>query len=222
MSKENKNEEITFEEITQKTEELKKGVEEEKERASLANFERTQKVIENANSVVGSSYMSKARWKMENRQPSTEKLKDKTTLVDMSNYVPPAVQYARMRLAGANQALDRNLTYNPELAYMLQNAIDNGIENFNLDQLSDFCLPYYKDPKDVALFCKEKLKTLTKKYKQYQDEVDRINKETENQKMKQQFLNDLTNEWRKNPDLFAEFSRVNNLDNIVNTKNKKE
>lgn len=220
MSKEEK--EITFEEIKDDSTELKKVMEKENIRKDFVNFERTQKVIENANSVVGSSYMSKARWKMENRKPSTEKLKDKTTLVDMSNYVPPAIQYARMRLAGATQSLERNLTYNPELAYMLKQAQENGITNFSIDQLSDFCLPYYKDPKDVALFCKDKLKTLSSKYKQYQDEVKRLNKETENMKIKQDFLNELTNEWRKNPDVFEEFSRLHNLDNIVSKKNKKE
>lgn len=102
------------------------------------NNEITFEKIECKDTVYRTNYMSKARWKIENRKPSTEKLKDKTTLVDMSNYVPPAIQYARMKLAGATQALERNLTYNPELAYMLQKAQENGITNFSIDQLSDF------------------------------------------------------------------------------------
>lgn len=135
--------------------------------------------------------------------------KDKSTIVDTSNYVPTAVQFERMRLAGANMSLQRNINYNIDVDNMIATA--GGIDNLSLDNISSLSLGHYADVKDIVNFVNSKSRFLSKKYDTYLDEVKALKKEREETDFKKSYLQELVNSFRNNPEEFKKFALQNNI-----------
>lgn len=152
-------------------------------------------------------FMSK--YKYRDKKHTREVQKDKSTIVDTSNYIPTAVQFERMRLAGVNMSLHRNINYNIDVDNMINTV--GGIENLNLDNISSLSLGHYADIKDVVNFVNEKSSFLRKKYNTYLDEVQALKKEREETEFKKNYLQDLVNQFRNNPEEFKKFALQNNI-----------